>query len=299
MTLLQLQYFCALARNCHFTRTAEELHISQPTLSHAVKELEREVGGPLFRRRGGRVELTERARTLLPYVLSARQQLERGLEAARALEETASAPVRIAYVHSIADTLIPTLIQEFTAGEGRGVRFELEDAISEVSLRHLRGGRADLAFTTLRDEETASAPVLEQPLYLAVSREHPLAARSFVRFEDFRDEKMIAFLKPSNLREKTDRIFERRGARQRIAFEVRDSSVAFQYVALSFGAAILPESAAYDREHVKLLPISDEEGAFVRPVYLSWRRDAPLSAEAAAFRDFVLERRGGAGTAEG
>ncbi len=292
MTLLQLQYFSALARNCHFTRTAEEMHVSQPTLSHAIRELEKELEGALFERKGGRVEMTDLAQEFLPYVLSAMQQLDKGIEQVRNKAEQRPVPVRLTYIHSLADTLIPKLIREFRiSGAHEKANFYLEEAISETGLRRLRSGKTDMAFTTLRGEGVSSEAVWMQPLSLAVSRDHPLAGHSEVCFEDFRHEQMIAFLKPSHLREQTDRMFDERGSSPQIAFEVRDSSVAYQYVALSLGVAVLPESMVYDREHVILLPIRDTESIAARPVYLSWLGKEMMSREAAAFLDFVLHRK--------
>lgn len=291
MTLLQLSYFVVLARNCHYTKTAQELHISQPTLSYAIKELERELGGPLFERRGGRTELTVYGQAFLPYVLAAQQQLERGKATLSDLFGTIQHTVRIGYFHSIADTLVPALIRDFTAGHRNDeISFQMEEGISEESLKKLRLKKVDLAFTTTPSDLGSSIVVQEQPLYLAIPKEHPLASRVAVSFEEFCREPMIAFLKPSNLRDQIDLIFERRNVPMRIAFEVRDSSVALQHVALSFGLAILPDIVIYNREHIKLLPIEDPQREFVRPIYFSWLEEGELSAGAVRFRDYVIAR---------
>lgn len=300
MTLLQLSYFAALARNCHYTKTAQELHISQPTLSYAIKELEQELGGPLFERRGGRTELTIYGQAFLPFVLAAQQQLERGKTVLLDMFGTARHTVRIGYFHSIADTLLPALIRDFTAENGGGgISFQMEEGISEESLKKLRMDKVDLAFTTTQSPQNPSIVVQEQPLYLAVPKEHPLASKMSVSFEDFCREPMIAFLKPSNLRDQIDHIFERRSIPARIAFEVRDSSVALQHVALSFGLAILPDIVIYNREHIKLLPIDDPQGEFVRPIYFSWAEESALSPGAVRFRDYVVARHAEGALAKG
>ena len=68
MTLLQLQYFRVLARNLHYTRTAEELHVSQPSLSYAISGLEEELGVKLFEKKGRKTTLTSYGEQFLPYV---------------------------------------------------------------------------------------------------------------------------------------------------------------------------------------------------------------------------------------
>ena len=75
MTLLQLQYFSTLARVLHYTHAAEELHISQPTLSYSINELEKEMGVRLFEKQNRKIFLTESGERFLPYVKKAMQLL--------------------------------------------------------------------------------------------------------------------------------------------------------------------------------------------------------------------------------
>lgn len=290
MTLLQLQYFCALARNCHYTHTAQELHISQPTLSYSIHELERELGGPLFERRKGRVELTSYGEAFLPFVLAAQQQLEKGIATLHDMIGVTDSAIRLGYFRSIADTLLPVLVRDFSREDGHRIHYEMTEGVSEVTLSLLKEGKLDLVFTTKQVDWCESVMVQNQPLYLAVSRENPLSSRSAVTFRDFCDEPMIAFLRPSPLREQIDNIFNKHLVLQKIAFEVRDSSVALQYVALNFGMAVLPDTEIYNHEHVVLLPIHDDQAEFTRPVFCAWHSDRPLRGDAAAFRDYIKRR---------
>ncbi len=68
MEMHQISYFLAVARTLNFTRAAEECHVAQPSLSRAVRKLEEELGGDLFRRERGRTHLTELGRTMLPFL---------------------------------------------------------------------------------------------------------------------------------------------------------------------------------------------------------------------------------------
>lgn len=290
MTLLQLQYFCALARTCHYTRTAHELHISQPTLSYSIHELERELGVSLFERRNGCIELTAYGQTFLPFALAVQQQLKRGIDSIHDMVRVEGSPIRLGYFHSIADSLIPTLVRDFRKEIKHKVNYEMTEGVSEVTLTLLREGKLDLVFTTMQMDWCENILVQNQPLYLAVSKSHPLASQASVAFSDFCHEPMIAFLRPSPLREQVDAIFDRHGIPQHVVFEVRDSSVALQYIALDFGLAILPDTTIFNREHIQLLPICDEQTKFVRPIFCAWRKESPLSANAAAFCNFIKGR---------
>ena len=83
MTLLQLQYFSTLARVLHYTHAAEELHISQPTLSYSINELEKEMGVRLFEKQNRKIFLTESGERFLPYVKKAMQLLDEGVDVTR------------------------------------------------------------------------------------------------------------------------------------------------------------------------------------------------------------------------
>ena len=78
MTLLQLQYFQVLARVLHYTRAAEELHISQPSLSYSISELEKELGVKLFKKENRKISLTAYGEQFLPYVQRSLALLDEG-----------------------------------------------------------------------------------------------------------------------------------------------------------------------------------------------------------------------------
>ncbi|MEK1832772.1 LysR family transcriptional regulator [Priestia megaterium] len=80
MNLKQLQYFRLLAKTEHFTRTASQLFITQPSLSQAISELEKELGVKLFERKGRNVKLTKFGQSFLPYVEKGLTEIEKGRE---------------------------------------------------------------------------------------------------------------------------------------------------------------------------------------------------------------------------
>lgn len=290
MTLLQLHYFCTLAHICHYTRAAQELHISQPALSYAINELETELGGKLFEKKHRKIELTECGRAFLPYVENSIFQLETGISAVSEIVGNKKLTVSIGHLHSIAGSFIPQIIKHFyQKEENRKIKFLLTEGISDGLLSDLLVGKLDFAFSTNRNDWAESIMVLSQPLYLAVPPTHPLAERSSVSLEEFAGEALIAIKKPSNLRIQTDQIFMRHNIVPNIAFEVRDCTTALQYVGMSLGSTILPEIPMIDQNKASILLIQDSNGEFTRPVYCSWAKNKPLSPAVAQVRDFILE----------
>lgn len=289
MTLLQLQYFSVLARILHYTHAAEELHISQPTLSYSINELEKELDVKLFAKKNRRITLTESGERFLPYVQKSLSLLEEGTGMLKQIQGSAQLSVRLGYFHSISASLIPALVEKVYRGpETSRIRFQFTEGTSFDIFNQLKHGELDLAFCAHRDDWADSITIMKQPLYLAVPFEHPLAKRHSVEFEDFAREPMVMLDKPSSLRILTDRIFTRRGVIPNVVFEVRECNAALQYVALKFGVAILPDVPAMKTERVCAIPIADDAREFVRTVYLSWDRSRPLTPPAQQVRNLIV-----------
>ena len=291
MTLLQLQYFSTLARVLHYTHAAEELHISQPTLSYSINELEKEMGVRLFEKQNRKIFLTESGERFLPYVKKAMQLLDEGVDVTRQTAGQATMNVRIGYFHSISASLIPSLVEKvYHSDVGRRVRFQFTEDTSFDIFNKLKNGDLDLAFCAHRDDWADSITIMKQPLYLAVPSDHALASKEFVSFMDFAREPMVMLDKPSSLRMLTDRIFSRHGIIPNVVFEVRECNAALQYVALKFGVAVLPEVPAMKTERLRAIPIDDPSREFIRTVYLSWDRARPLSRAAQDVRNLIVSQ---------
>ena len=291
MTLLQLQYFSTLARVLHYTHAAEELHISQPTLSYSINELEKEMGVRLFEKQNRKIFLTESGERFLPYVKKAIQLLDEGVDVTRQTAGQATMNVRIGYFHSISASLIPSLVEKvYHSDVGRRVRFQFTEDTSFDIFNKLKNGDLDLAFCAHRDDWADSITIMKQPLYLAVPADHELASKEYVSFMDFAREPMVMLDKPSSLRMLTDRIFSRHGIIPNVVFEVRECNAALQYVALKFGVAVLPEVPAMKTERLRAIPIDDPSREFIRTVYLSWDRARPLSRAAQDVRNLIVSQ---------
>ena len=289
MTLLQLQYFSVLARVLHYTHAAEELHISPPTLSYSIRELEKELDVKLFTKKNRKITLTESGERFLPYVQKSLNLLDEGTGMLKQIAGTAQMSVKLGYFHSISASLIPALVEKVYHGSDTSrIRFQFTEGTSFDIFNQLKRGELDLAFCAHRDDWADSITIMKQPLYLAVPFEHPLAKRHSVEFDDFAREPMIMLDKPSSLRMLTDRIFTRRGVIPNVVFEVRECNAALQYVALKFGVAILPDVPAMKTERVCAIPIADEAREFVRTVYLSWDRSRPLTPPAQQVRNLIV-----------
>ena len=145
MTLAQLQYFQALAHILHYTRTAEELHIAQPSLSYSINELEKELGVKLFNKEDRKITLTMYGEQFLPYVESALATINDGTEALRQMSGSAMQIIRLGYFHSISASLIPALMKDlYEQTENERLRFQFSEGSSFDLLGLLKKGDLDV-----------------------------------------------------------------------------------------------------------------------------------------------------------
>lgn len=290
MTLLQLRYFKLLSQTLHYTRAAELLHISQPSLSYAIRELEKELGVQLFRRERKKVFLTAYGQQFYPYVEKALALIQDGEDLLQQMSTNAPQIIRMGYFHSVSASLIPALVEGFfQQNDVPNTRFQFTESTSYDILNQIQSGALDLGFSLHRAEWAQSVEIVRQPLYLAVPANHPLAERRYVSFRDFALEPQIMLERGSNLRANMDSVFSQHGVIPNIVFEVRECNAALQYVGLDFGVSVLPQVPAMDSEKVCILPISDQSKEFVRTVYLTYHKTAPMSPAAQKVLDYIVE----------
>lgn len=290
MTLLQLRYFETLARVLHYTRASQELNISQPSLSYAMNELELELGVKLFGKDNRRITLTVFGERFLPYVHQALATVDEGVALVQKMSCEAPQTVRIGYVQSLSSSFVPAIVQDIHEKlDNSKLSFQFSEDTSSSVFDMLKNNEIDMALCMNRDAWAESVPVMRQPLYLAVSVNHPLAGSTVVTPGDFLREPLVMLDKRNSLRARLDQLLEQNNIIPHIAFEVRSCNTALQYVALNMGVSVLPHVPAMDDERVYVIPIFDDGKEISRTVFLSWVKNHQLSLEAQRVIDFIAE----------
>src|SRR6267378_3805065 len=195
MELRHLRYFVGVAEEENVSRAALKLHVSQPALSRQVSDLEEELGFLLLERSAKSVRLTEAGRAFLTEARAVLQRAEDAVKAARAIA-TGSGELHIGYAPSLTARILPATLRAFQA-ELPNVRVRLHDLSTEEMLAGLREGELQIAFAVrltpamlrgLRFEELA-----RDPMCLAVTPKHPLAARRAVTLAEIATEPLITY----------------------------------------------------------------------------------------------------------
>lgn len=288
MTLLQLRYFEVLSKVLHYTKASQELNISQPSLSYAINELELELGVKLFSKVGRKISLTTYGERFLPYVRQILETVDEGVQTVRSMATEAMQQIKLGYMHSISSSLVPAFIQDIYANNiPDSIQFQFMEDTSQAVFDLLENDKLDMVLCTLTADWTESIPVMRQPLYLAVSCNHPLAEMPAACLNDFIKEPLVMLDKQNTLRTQFNQLLDRKGIIPRIAFEVHTCNTALQYVALNLGVAVLPHVSAMDDERISVIPLFENGREISRIVYLSWKKNRAQSMSAQKVIDFI------------
>ncbi|KAA1416784.1 LysR family transcriptional regulator [Nocardioides humilatus] len=286
MLIRDLAWLLTVAEHEHVTEASYALGVSQPTLSRALARMEDELGVRLFERAADGVHPT-------PYgdlVVGAAADVV--ARYAQLVDELASAldpetgVVRLAFLDSIASSLVPQLLRDFHERYPR-VRVLLSQEPGHEMLRDLMSGAADLAIMSARPEGAFGwHPVQEDTLVLVVPPRHRYAGRKRVRLTDLADEELVTTPLGFGYRTLLDGLLRAADVAPTISFESQDLATIEGLVAAGLGVAIVPEMFAGASGTVGI-PIASS--AARRTIGLTWRLDRDLPPPAARFRDFVVD----------
>lgn len=199
MQLRHLRYFIAVADEQNFTRAAERLQITQPTLSRRIEDLEEELDLPLFDRRRHPIQLTPAGEAFLEGTRATLAQLEEAVIKAQRIHRGELGYLTVGFTSSIANSIFPDILQTFRQRYPE-IKLILQEEQSASLIRKLRDRQADIVFIYLyhdiseaNDLETMS--LTQEPLVAVLPKNHPLAAKSRISLSDLKDE---AFVMPSH-----------------------------------------------------------------------------------------------------
>ncbi|MBM7808504.1 DNA-binding transcriptional LysR family regulator [Geodermatophilus bullaregiensis] len=279
MEIRQLHYFVTVARTRHFGRAAERLHMAQSPLSQAIRQLENQLGVPLFTRTTRRVELTPAGEALL-------QDAERildSIEAARTRVQLVGAGnaglLRVGSTGLAALRQLPQLAR-IAAREVPGLVLRFQpNLLTPAQEAALEEDRIDLAVLRppLRSPGLSSRLITRERLLLAVPRSHRLAGEEPVGLAELRDEEFVVYGVPHSV---VDTVVTQAclsaGFLPRRTHQAAETSVMLTLVAAGLGVALLPEAArALHVEGVRLVPVADDVHI---DLALAWRSADPSPA---------------------
>lgn len=176
MELRQQRYFIAVAEELHFSRAAAKLKISQPALSKQIRELETELGVPLFWRSKREVRLTPAGTSFLKHAREVRSQVERSVQEARSIDRGDFGTIEVGFFSSAGARLVPQLVRRFRKRYPR-VEVRLRGIIPPAAQEMLRSPQVDFGVLTGQSsmDGLVTEPLLEERYMVAMPDDHPLS----------------------------------------------------------------------------------------------------------------------------
>jgi LysR family hydrogen peroxide-inducible transcriptional activator len=271
MEIHQLRYFCAVVRAGSFTRAAEHIGITQPSLSQQIRALEKQIGTPLFERLGRSVRLTAYGEALRQPALEILQQVADAESSLANLQEGVRGRLRVGVVPTIMPYFVAPQIGEFLRRFPE-LDLQLVEELTPQLVDSLQVGDLDIAIAglPLRNPDIVCCELLREPLYLAVAKDHPLARKTAVDLHDLRDERFLLLKEGHCLRHDVLVTCTRASAELHAVFETDHLESIFQLVRSSFGLTLVPAMTSSHAAGCALVPL--REKSFRRIGYLRARR---------------------------
>jgi LysR family hydrogen peroxide-inducible transcriptional activator len=307
MTLTELKYIVAVAREKHFGKAAEACFVSQPTLSVAVKKIEEELDVKLFERSANEVTVTPLGEEIVRQAQAVLEQAASIKEIAKRGKDPLSGPLRLGVIYTIGPYLLPDLVRQMITHTPQ-MPLMLQENFTVKLLEMLRTGEIDCAILAepFPDTGLAVAPLYDEPFYAAVPSHHPLAQRDSISSEELKSETMLLLGTGHCFRDHVLEVcpefarFSSNAEGIRKSFEGSSLETIKHMVAAGMGVTLVPrlsipkaalqpktksKGTAPDDSFIKYLPFAGEPPT--RRVVLVWRRSFTRYEAIAALRNAV------------
>ncbi len=294
MTLTELKYIVAVARERHFGRAAEACHVSQPTLSVAVKKLEEELDVKIFERGASEVSTTPLGEQIVRQAQQVIEQAAAIREIAKTGKDPVSGPLRLGVIYTVGPYLLPDLVRQAIERVPQ-MPLMLQENFTVRLLEMLRTGELDCAILAepFPDAGLAVAPLYDEPFLAAVPRKHPIAARPSISAEELKNETMLLLGTGHCFRDQVLEVcpeyarFASDAEGIRKSFEGSSLETIKHMVASGMGITVVPRLSvpAEPQPHVAYVPFTEPVPS--RRIVLAWRRSFPRYEAIAALRNCV------------
>lgn len=286
LDIRQIEYFVEVAKQLSFTKAASTLHISQPSLSKAIQNIEAELGVPLFYRSSKQLELTDAGQAVLVNALQVLEAFHNLRSELTDIMDLKKGQIHIGIPPIVGAEFFSKLISHYKE-QHPYIEILLTEVGTKVIRQEIEAGTLDIGLvcsTSSKNEQLETIQFLKDPLRLIVHEDHPLATKRAVSIQDLIEESFIIYRKDFTL---YDRIIEECSKHNffpTIACETTQKDLFIEMVHAKLGIALLPEKIAekipYDT--IKCIPLHND------PIHLelgiTWKKHKYLSF---AVREFI------------
>jgi len=294
MTLTELKYIVAVARERHFGRAAEACFVSQPTLSVAIKKLEQELDVKIFERGTSEVSVTPLGEQIVRQAQQVIEQAQAIREIAKAHKDPLSGPLRLGVIYTIGPYLLPDLVR-VSIERTPQMPLMLQENFTARLLEQLRTGELDAAIMAepFPDTGLAVAPLYDEPFMVAVPRSHALAKRKSIPAEELKHETMLLLGTGHCFRDHVLEVcpeyarFSSEAEGIRKSFEGSSLETIKYMVASGMGVTVVPQLSVPSARQPHMTYVPFAPPIPTRRVVVAWRRSFTRYEAIAALRNAI------------
>jgi len=293
MEIRHLEVFLEVARQKSFSKAANELHISQPAISRAIKELEQHLAVPLFYRNTKYVELTDVGQTILEEAGQTVNSLRNMKAIARGGPRALSGKVRLG---------IPPITGLTTFARFFG---PFKQEYPHITLQLLEGGSKKIEAGLLDEsldvgiicipaanmEQYEIAYQVQEPLQLIVHAQHPLAGQEAVAFADLAEEKFVMYSVDFSLRDHIFACCGQAGFQPEVVCETMQLDLMVQMAAEQFGVALLPATICQRLDPGSVVAVPLTNNSLTLELGMAWKKRRYLSLATQTWLNFVAAQK--------
>jgi DNA-binding transcriptional LysR family regulator len=294
MNFHHVKAFCTIVSEGSFSRAAEQLHLTQPTISAQIQALEKAFRTRLFERSAQGISLTQAGREFHPYALQLLELSQRAEQAMEELQGLARGRLELGASTVPGHYLLPRALAEFKAAQP-GIEVQLVVSNSQEVRTGVREGRFELGMVgeRVRDERLTYTPVATDQLLVVLRPEHPLAERKSLGLKDLLGQPFLMRERGSATRATLERALAQAGASAQdlsVMLELGSAEAVKMALRSVDALAVLSEWSVKDELRLGLLRALPLDGAELdRELLLVWRAHGYLSTASEAFIRFLRE----------
>jgi len=288
LTFRQLKVFEAVARNLSYTKAAQELFLTQPAVSMQVKQLEGNVGLPLFEQMGKQIFLTEAGKEMYHYAKTIAEQLAEADEVIDQIKGVHRGHLDIS-VATTANHFATRLLASFVKCH-EGVQFSLDVTNRMGLLRQLANNERDLVIMGRPPDDVGlvAESFLDNPLVVVAARNHPLVGQVKASLDAVCQETFVTRERGSGTRSALERFFENHGVTVKTTMEMTSNEAIKQAVEAGLGLGLASvHTLELELETNRLAILDVEDFPILRHWYVVYRKGKRLSPVAQAFREYI------------
>lgn len=280
MKLLHLEYFAYVCRLGSTLQASNALSVSQPTISAAIRELEKEFGLLLFERNGKRLEITQAGKQLFSQAVSLLTMADDTAQMMLDLAQKRN-HIRLGITPMLACLLLPKLHARFQK-DYPDIRLCVTEAGAVELHQKLQNRELDMLISSINEELDSECHVMElMTLHYGVCLHpnDPLAAKESVSFSDLIDKPLACFSMGFHQNQFIERRFAELGAKPNIVFRTSQITTMWEMISQGILSCLMYMALQPQRPDLRFVPLKTQDGFASVPIRLSWRKNDYLYSD--------------------